>query len=376
MGHVQDALEDAAVGGMRIEELGAYVSQLARSEQSYVDKRHARSVAISVARDALFMQQVEIAFRDNLPSFIPKIPKPRAKAQKRVVNLLLSDLHFGAALPEAELPTATSAVTEARRFGRVIQEACDYKLDHRDQSTCNVYVMGDIIQGVLKHLPRTGNPLTEQFCVAVSYISQGIARLAQVFQQVNVHWQSGNHGRNVLTHPGRATAMKWDSYETMVGIAIREKLSHVGHVNFSIPRTPYSAVDVFGSKIFATHGDTVLNVGNPGKSLRIDRIAAQIDSINSTRRYGSAFDVFLCGHVHQAVSMPVSGAHLLINGALTPPDGFADSLGLFSRSGQHLWESVEGYPVGDQRLVLVGARDDADEKLDGVITPMVFGDLL
>lgn len=376
MGEVADFLSaPEECDDQKVDRVARYTSNLAEDEQRFVNRRRARSASLALARDMLFVRRFveasRVVFKDQItPTGYAR--KRRKKNTKRIVNVLLSDLHFGARLDKQELPYTYTAQTEARRLAKVIAEACDYKPQYREDTTCNLLVNGDIIEGFLLHDLRDGDALTDQFAGIVYALSQAVTHVAAAFPSVNVYWQSGNHGRNKLRHPGRATSSKWDSYETMAGIAVRIACQGLRNVSWHIPRTPYCAVPLFGSRMLLTHGDTVINVGNPGKTLNLAQIAHQMANINATEVYGPAFDLFAVGHVHIGLSVALAAGHLIINPPLVPSNGYALSLGYVSQCGQYLWESIEGYPVGDARLIRVGHAEDEDPTLEQIIKPARF----
>lgn len=383
MGRAADMLGDIArdggVDGAAAERVGAYVASLAQEERQYLNRRVARSVSIGLARDALFLRSFEeriarMPVRIE-PSGCAMHAAPRHS--ERIVNLALSDLHFGAALDSSELPIGTNAVTETRRLARVVAEARDYKPQYRDISKLHVYILGDIIEGLLKHNDRDGDQLTDQFVSMLYALIQAVGALAAAYPSVSIWFSPGNHGRNIVEHPGRSTSSKWDSFETMIALAVKAACRELHNVEWHVDKRPYIAVPLFNGWLFGTHGDTLLNIGNPGKSLNVAAITSQMNAINASGEYLPAddgrFDVFVAGHVHTGVLLHLPPGNLIINPPLCPPNGFARGFGAHrERCGQWLWESVEGYPVGDARLIEVSGRDDDDASLDSVIRHCAF----
>lgn len=299
--------------------------------------------------------------------------KPTKKRKiNRKVNLVLSDLHFGSDIDRAETGNSNyGRVEESRKFSKIIKETIEYKEQHRDETELNVLLLGDLIQGNLGHDPRDGAPLTEQICRAIYLLSRGIALLSNAYPKVTVYVNSGNHGRNIARHPNRAAQGKWDSYETIIGYALKEIGSNLKNVEFVIPKTPFVTYEVFGQKVFATHGDTVLTPGYPGKAVKTGLLENQINKINASLKDSDEYSVFVLGHVHVGSIVHLSnGATLLTNGALVPTDEYAVSIGLLeSSAGQYIFESVEGYAVGDCRFIKVGPLEDNDKSLDKIIKP-------
>lgn len=325
--------------------------------QAYTDQQILIE-SIEQFADRLFSGRVEVR---NKPAKQTKV--------KRVLNLHLSDLHIGSDLDPEEVLHTFSRSEESRRLAYTILQAANYKREHRAETRLNLYINGDIVQGNL-HDMRDGDTLASQFARAVHLLMQAIAYLAEEFDSVTVYCSTGNHGRFTSRHKQRAVHQKWDSLETCIYYALKKALAGVKHVTFHIPKTPFTVAEVFGFKIFTTHGDTVLNVGNPGESLPLGSIEKQINKINASLPDDQEYAVFQVGHVHKLVNTTVSNSELFVNGALVPPDPFAISLGnMECACGQWMYESTPEHVVGDARKIRLNKSIDDDESLDEVITP-------
>lgn len=306
-------------------------------------------------------------------SIKPVKPFNSKKPIKRAVNLTLSDLHFGADIKAEETGYLTyGPEQEARRFAEVIKQTIDYKPQYRFETELHVNLLGDIIQHKL-HDPQDAAPVSEQICRAVHLLSQGIAQLGENFPLVKVYCATGNHGRDLNRHRDRATSGKWDSLETIIYYSLKKILSKYPNVEFIIPKTPYVVYDVFGHKIFATHGDNVLKVGNPGKSINIANLENQINRINASMSDKEEVRVCIVGHTHCAsVSNLNSGTVMITNGALPPVDQFTVSIGyLENRASQTVFEMTEEHPLGDIRFIRVGKNTDNNKELDKIVKPFV-----
>ena len=291
-------------------------------------------------------------------------------SQKRALNLILSDLHLHSLLDKRELPYQYGEVEEARRLAAIIRSTIDYKTHYRDETVLHVHVLGDIIQNML-HDPRDGAPLAEQAAAAVSLLTQAIQLLSLHFLDIVVHCTSGNHGRNVARHHGRAITQKWDSIESIVYYSVKMACAELINVKFEIDYKPYYDCNVLGHWMFMTHGDTVINPGNPSKNIVVSNVRRQINEINATAAHGKRYNLFACGHVHTASQTHLPGnCVFLTNGALVPPDSYAVSLGIMdSTCGMWLFETTEKYVFGDSRLIIVNSQDDLDASLDCLIKP-------
>lgn len=325
----------------------------------------------SLAESLLTEEKVVAALKSVKPvNSKPYIASKKVKIS-RELNLVLSDLHIGSDISKEQTGQLDfGKLEESRRLARVIKEVMDYKLEHRDDTRLNVLILGDIIQNQL-HDQRDGAPLAEQAVRAINLLNQALAQLSANFRDIRVFCNTGNHGRNTGRHHDRAVNQKWDSIETVIYYATKESCKALKNITFIIPKTPYVVYEVFNKKIFATHGDTVLNPGYPGKGIRTGFVENQINKINSSLKDSDEYSVFVLGHVHVASITHLSNrAALMTNGALVPPDEFAVSIGLLECStGQYLFESVKDFPIGDCRFIRVTEEDDKNPELDKIIKP-------
>jgi hypothetical protein len=291
-----------------------------------------------------------------------------SKPARRSVVCLLSDLHLGAELSDLDNPIPFGAIQESRRLEFVLREVLEFKPQYRDISECVLLLNGDLIDGLLQHDQRDGAPLAEQQAIFLQHMSRFIGHCAMHFPSVRVVCQPGNHGRNKLRHPGRATSSKWDGVEWSLYYALKMMSSRLANVSFDLGFRALSLVDLHGSTLLLSHGDTEIKLGDPDLKAKDNR--TQLDRLlaSGTTRH---FDCAAFGHFHKARYQPGKPA-ILFNGALIPSNGYARSEGYFTECGQWLWEAVEGYPIGDLRFVQVGVSQDRDERLGQMIPPFRF----
>lgn len=296
--------------------------------------------------------------------------KKKNFVQKRVLNLLLSDLHFHSLLDNREVPYKYGAIEEARRLAAVIQAVIHFKTHYRDTTSLYIHIIGDVIQNSL-HDPRDGAPLAEQVAAAQYLLVQAIHLLSLHFLDIKVLCVSGNHGRNTARHPNRAVTQRWDSIEQILYYAIKGSCKELANVSFEIDYRSHYECEVLGHHMFFTHGDSVIQPGNPGKSINVTNIRRQVNEINAKSKHAKHFNLFAVGHVHTASQTHLPNQTVfLTNGALVPTDSYGVSLGIFeSTCAQWLWETVPKYVFGDSRLIMVGEDDDANGELDLLIKP-------
>lgn len=335
------------------------------------DDKATKRAALNAARDALFLDQLG----KSLVDVFRRRPPPRmyrgkkARHIERRVNVVISDTHFGSTLDPKECPKGYGPLEESRRLGKVAAQVVDYKRQYRSESVLSVKILGDIIQGQL-HDQREGAPLAAQVAAAIQYLTDALFFWASEYPSVEVYCTTGNHGRVKSRHHDRAVQQKWDSIETIIYTALKTALKKAPNVKVQIPLTPYIIEPIFDKRAFWTHGDTVIKPGYPGRAIQVASLQQQISKWNAARGVGGPFSLFGVGHVHfgSITNMP-GGVTMLTNGCLVPPDAYALSIGSGDVScGQYLFESIRGYPCGDQRFVSV---DDADKcpELNRIIPP-------
>lgn len=351
---------------------GHYIAGLAEQERRFANRRIARTVSLLAAHEALALRNFKAVAEEHFSDkIIPSgyATKP-SKSCKRTVVLFLSDLHIGAELSPLDNPVEFRALQEARRLEFLVRQAVDYKPQYRADSELLLILGGDLIEGLLLHDLRDGSPLTEQMIRFWKYFSATLALFAKAFPSVRVVCQPGNHGRNVLRHPGRATSSKWDGVEFQMYFALSMMASSLKNVTFDLGFRAVSIVDLYGAKMLVTHGDTEVKLGHPDKAA--EKNATELAKINATQIYGYSFDVVAAGHFHTPRHQPGSPT-VIFNGMLVPPNGHARSSGYVTEQcGQWLWEAVEGYPVGDARYLKVGVAQDTDERLGQIIKPVTI----
>jgi hypothetical protein len=349
-----------------------------RSEDVEQTDRRRRNTTITtvVGREVLFLEQLKTALREVFAEALakPKVlaAKPKGKT-KRILNAIISDTHFGSNLDPREVGVKFGPVEEARRMAAICRKLAFYKRQYRDETELFLHVIGDLFQGVL-HDQRDGYPLAEQVAATVRIMVQVMTFLAREFPcGVTLRCVPGNHGRNKARHLQRATFQKWDAIEMHVYTALKEVSNFIPGVKVELGYEPKYDFPLFEEVGFATHGDTVLNVGSPNKTVDVANLTKQINAINAARisKGKKPYRVFIVGHVHIATMIHLPGNIVVFtNGPLIPPDSFANSIGVFDGTcGQWMWEAMVDHHVGDARFINVDEATDKDASLDLIIKP-------
>lgn len=352
---------------------GAYIGKLAEQEKRFQNRRLARTVSLAQAGEAMSLQLYKQIAREFFADKITAVgfakKKPTAP-KKRSAVLLLSDLHLGAELSSLDEPMPFRAIEEARRLEYILRETCDYKPRYRADTELVLCLNGDLIEGQLMHQIGAGAPLAEQKAIFWTYFRRMLAEFSAAFPSVRVFCQPGNHGRDKVRHPGRATWRKWDGHEFEMMWALKEMCSGLHNVTFDLPFRAVTAIDLHGSTIGMSHGDTEIKLSHPDGGAKNN--ARALDRVNATLVHGHTFDGWLFGHFHSGRVM-YTDIPIVWNGALVPPNGHARAEGYIGEAmGQFLFEAVEGHPIGDVRFLKVGPMQDRDEKLGMIIKPFRF----
>lgn len=346
-----------------------------RDEASVVESAELRSAYRKLRKE---QGQTDLLMR-RIEEVVAKMPKMKAtpykakgkpkKQDKRTLSLVLSDLHFGSDLTMAEHKHNFGPIEEARALAYVVENVCSYKLEHRENTELVVNILGDIIENEL-HGSGSMAPIHLQTARAIWLLMQAVTKFSENFPSVVVNFAVGNHGRDIAVHKSRATDSKWNAVESTIYYAIKMACKGLKNVTFNQPLTPWVEYAAQGHNVYATHGDTNLNPGNVGSKIDVSRIEGQINKINASLNDNEEYSVFVVGHVHQALMTALSnGAYFIANGALTPPNGYAQSLNIMeSQQIQVMFETTPEHAVGDFRFIRVEGYEKRSA-LDKIIQP-------
>jgi hypothetical protein len=360
--------------GEEPEKLAAFVSLTAEQERRWINKRLARSVSLGAARDLLFARQFEqIAARVKWP-IRPSgfAARPKHSPTRRAIVGALSDLHFGSILPGYENPVAYDFLRASRSLAHVGAAMAEFKTQYRDHTECVLGWNGDEFEGLLGHNDIDNAPLSEQMVAVAQAAVALVTFLAAHFPRVRVYKRPGNHGRNKLRHPGRATSSKWDNFETVVFKFVAMQCASLPNVSFDISRSPVAVIPLFDKHMLMLHADTELNLKSPSSSGGKASWGRALQVVNADRRYGVHIDLLQGGHFHDPTIMYFDHGVAVCQGALTPTNGYARTGGYESVTGQFIYEATPGFAFGDSRFIRTGAKQYEDASLDTIIPAFDF----
>lgn len=317
------------------------------------------------------------AFKEHIKNEPIKVHPPSNQKLKsgnksRTTVVHVSDTHFGANIEASEMHNvnAFNWLVASRRMALLAEQVVGYKPQYRADTELVIAINGDIIAGVIHNQEWFADLLAKQAAGTMSILIQFISYCASHFGKVRVIMTSGNHGRAM--HKGskdRGNTHKWDSYETMIYLGVRHGIATIKNVSCEIPETPYAIVNIQGHNFFITHGDTVINTGNPGSSLNMKALNAQVNKIAVA--LGIKIAGILLGHHHVSTVQTLDiGLRVLFNGCLSGADPYVQSLGIMSNNPeQTIFEVTKEYPVGDIRFVSLEGADNRKD-LDKIITTL------
>ena len=316
--------------------------------------------------EALFVKELETALTKILKSYGPVVPIPLGGARpipgNFTTSLVLSDLHFGSCFTEGTVQQPYGRKEESRRLAKVIQQTI---ARGRGADKLVLHLLGDLIPNVIHD--SDGDTLADQCCSVIHYIVQAVALLSVEFPAVEVHCAVGNHDRWPHQHT-RIMRNKFDSLGSVIYYGIKQAVRNLPNVSINLYKTPFYKIPIRGHQVLCTHGDTMLDPGNPGEAIKIGSMEKQLARLSELTH-----DVKLVavGHVHvPAFTVLSNGAVFITNGTTMPTDQYANSLGYLSNNaGQWMWKSTDEEVWASSSLLRVGQHDDEDESLDKIINP-------
>lgn len=156
-------------------------------------------------------------------------------------------------------------------------------------------------------------------CIAIGQLHALMLRdLASHFEQVNVLYLSGNHGRRT---PRKDYSGANDNWDFLVAEAARSHCKGMENIAFTIPDAWSANVDINGVGFHVSHGDDVQ--GQLGISwygvVRKQKGLVALGAASGAKRCR----YFVMGHGHTAGSLSDIDGEVLLNGAWPGTDAFA-----------------------------------------------------
>jgi UDP-2,3-diacylglucosamine pyrophosphatase LpxH/biotin operon repressor len=142
--------------------------------------------------------------------------------------------------------------------------------------------------------------------------------LAPYFDQVNVVYVPGNHGRRSPKKDYLGAHNNWDY---LIAKTAELYCADIKNMSFAIPNSFSANVDIDGVGFNVSHGDDVRSsLGIPWYG--IEKRKYKLLALNSVRS-GIPIRYFVCGHFHRPGSTTELNGEMIINGAWPASDAFA-----------------------------------------------------
>jgi hypothetical protein len=165
--------------------------------------------------------------------------------------------------------------------------------------------------------------------------------LAPYFEQVNIIYVPGNHGRRSIKKDYHGAHDNWDY---LIALTAMQYCRDLPNVNFAIPNSFSCKVDIGGVGFHIFHGDDVRSqLGIPwyGLEKRRHRLMA-LGHVQT----GVPVRYYCCGHFHRPGTTTEVNGEMLINGAWPATDAFAyNALGGYTEPSQLIHGVNEKYGI-------------------------------
>jgi len=154
--------------------------------------------------------------------------------------------------------------------------------------------------------------------------------LAPYFNQVNVVYVPGNHGRRSIKKDYHGAHDNWDY---LIAKTAEMYCASLDNVNFTIPNSFSINLDIAGVGFNIFHGDDIRSsLGIPWYGL--ERRRQRITALNTVQD-GVPVRYHCCGHFHRCGSTSELNGEMLINGSWVATDAFAfNALGGYTEPTQ------------------------------------------
>jgi len=198
--------------------------------------------------------------------------------------------------------------------------------------TCTIMAYGDHTSGEIHgHTSRSYFRNAFKNSLAIGQLHALMFRdLAPYFEQVNIVYVPGNHGRRSMKKDYHGAHDNWDY---LIAKTAQLYCADLSNVEFTIPNS-FSinlAIDGIGFNIF--HGDDIRSsLGIPWYGL--ERRRHRITALNTVQE-GVPVRYHCCGHFHRRGTTSELNGEMLINGAWVATDAYAfNALGGYTEPTQ------------------------------------------
>lgn len=264
-----------------------------------------------------------------------KTPKPPKKYPNRfpmVMELLLSDLHFGKLVKEDNEPCFNEKIARNRlkQVTSVFLKELHMAQKHYNVERIVVALLGDMIESFEMHNIESARGCeygtAKQIWACIdALLFEVFLPLAETGIHIDVPAVTGNHDRSerkrTYENPGENN-WTYIIYKTLESMLVGRGYKNV---KFIIPASPYCTLDIFGYTVLYEHFDNVRGASRES----FDKLMRK-----RGRQLGRMVDMMRGGHFHE-YNMYGNG-EVIVNGSLSGSDSFADVIGYKSEPCQVL----------------------------------------
>jgi len=304
-----------------------------------------------VAEAAIKKEAKEDLLIDSIKKFTPsykevkkyKRRKPTGKIKGNSVQSMiapLTDTHIGDNVELEEMMGLNEYnidIFNKRLYGWANQviTLAELRRNSAEVGELIVPMLGDMISGdIHEELARTNNDhCMGQMIRGANLISQALMLIAPHFDKVRVPCVVGNHGRMTRKPPMKNKYMDWDYmlYQWISVFCQDQK-----NIEFHIPKTFMTTINVCNRNILLAHGDFI-NGGGSGTS--INRGVSNMRNVlsfrkglkeelnhiqdNSLESIPDNYDSALLGHFHRIDEIDIGTGAVHICGCMKGGDEFA-----------------------------------------------------
>jgi len=304
-----------------------------------------------VAEAAIKKEAKEDLLIDSIKKFTPsykevkkyKRRKPTGKIKGNSVQSMiapLTDTHIGDNVELEEMMGLNEYnidIFNKRLYGWANQviTLAELRRNSAEVGELIVPMLGDMISGdIHEELARTNNDhCMGQMIRGANLISQALMLIAPHFDKVRVPCVVGNHGRMTRKPPMKNKYMDWDYmlYQWISVFCQNQK-----NIEFHIPKTFMTTINVCNRNILLAHGDFI-NGGGSGTS--INRGVSNMRNVlsfrkglkeelnhiqdNSLESVPDNYDSALLGHFHRIDEIDIGTGAVHICGCMKGGDEFA-----------------------------------------------------
>ena len=204
------------------------------------------------------------------------------------------------------------------RLASYLDQLFDIQKRHNSQDC--FLVVGEIISGLIHETLRIENNenVIEQFIQMSTILTDVIAEISNLFNNVHVYVTPGNHSRCI---PNKEHALRGENYDLLLPFYLKASLQNYNNVfiHDNLKDCDVAMFDVRGNKVMAVHGDK-------------DTPESVVQKF--TMVFGVKPDIVLLGHRHTNGLLTVYDSKVIQSGCVSGSDNYCVDRRLKNRAEQ------------------------------------------